>query len=236
MISEEELDKRIENLCEDFPSYVNWTLQSYRLDTPARHFHARTIKRLRSHGNLASLLEDEIFFDYLYATLVSWNMDSRGAKLCGFNEFMNTICHSRTTIEKLTTYSLRSLSQDDAFSTGAFEEAIKLMNGLLFTVRVSGTESWLVANTKALHHILPDLIPPIDRNHTLKFFFDNTLVKRGTKSNYQFFQVFSHYLDIYDCVSAQIESMVDINTFNSSSTKIIDNAIIGYVRSNLRPS
>jgi hypothetical protein len=163
-------------------------------------------------------------------------MDSRGARLSGFSEFTNTICRSRATIEKLGKYSLRSLSGEDALRTGSLGEAFKLINSLLLEVRVSDTESWLVANTKALHHILPDLIPPIDRNHTLRFFFDRKSVKRGAKSNHQFFEVFSHYIDIYDCVSGQIENMVDVDTFNSSSIKIIDNAIIGYVRSNLRPS
>ncbi len=230
MISEKELENRIDDLCENFSSYVDFTIKSYRLDTPARHFHIKTIKRLKTQNNLNYVFDDEIFFDYLYATLVSWNMDSRAAKLCGFDEFTNTIRNSRQKITQLSKYSLRSLVQKDALTSGSFEEAAKLINDVLLGVKVSETESWLVANTKALHHILPDLIPPIDRNYTLKFFFDNTSVKKEAKSNPQFFEVFSHYLYIYDLVSDEVEGMVDINSFNSSGTKIIDNAIIGYCK------
>jgi len=236
MLSDIELKERIEDLCKDFLSYLDWTLQPDRLDTPVRHFHIRTIKRLKSHSDIASVLRDEVFFDYLYATLVSWGMDSRGAKLCGFGKFMKSIRNSGTSIEKLARFSLRTLSQQHALNNGTFVEAVELMENLLLNVRVSETDRWLVANTKTLHHILPELIPPIDGKYTLRFFFDNTRVRRGAKSNPQFFTVFNEYLGIYDCVSTQINSMVDVNTFNSSSTKVIDNAIIGYVRSNLKSS
>lgn len=234
MLSDKELDERIEGLCEKFPSYVAWTLESYRLDTPARYFHIKTVNRLKSHSDLASALRDDIFFDYLYATLVSWGMASRRAELCGFEEFRNTICSSRTEMEQLAEYSLSSLCQRHALESGSLVEVVKLMNDLLAKVRVSKTERWLVANTKALHHILPELFPPIDGNFTLRFFFDSTSVRTGAKSNYQFVDVFGGYLNIYECVSDQIQSMVDTDTFNSSSTKVIDNAIIGYVLSNLK--
>ena len=37
----------------------------------------------------------------------------------------------------------------------------------------------MVAETKALHHLLPHLIPPVDRTYTVRFFHENTLMPRG---------------------------------------------------------
>ena len=34
----------------------------------------------------------------------------------------------------------------------------------------------IVANSKALHHLLPALVPPIDREYTFRFFYDRTML------------------------------------------------------------
>jgi len=228
MISESELDIRIEDLCDNLSSYNKLAIGAYRLDSPARHFHIKTIQKLKTHKNLESVFEDEVFFDYLYATLVAWNMNSQGAKLCGFIQFINTIRNSRQQIIELNKHSLKSLVHEEAVASGRYAQAVERINTILSILRISETESWLVANTKVLHHILPELIPPVDRKYTLKFFFNNTSVKKGEKSNKQFHEVFIHYLYIYDLVVEEVVNMVEENSFNSSSTKVIDNAIIGY--------
>lgn len=228
MISNSELDIRINNLCDNFSSYNKSAIEAYRLDSPARHFHIKTINRLKCHKDFESVFGDEVFFDYLYATLVAWNMDSQGAKLCGFEQFIKTICNNHQQIAELNKHSLRSLIDEDAINSGAFAHAIERINTVLSSLRISETESWLVANTKVLHHLLPGLIPPVDRKYTLKFFFDSTAVKKRDKSNNQFFEVLEQYLYIYELVSDEVENMVDESSFNSSSTKVIDNAIIGY--------
>jgi len=228
MILESELDTRIEDLCDNISSYNKSAIRAYRLDSPARHFHIKTIKKLKTHKDFESVFNDEVFFDYLYATLVAWNMDSQGAKLCGFEQFINTIRDSRQQIAELNKHTLKSLIDEEAVASGTFAQAAERINTVLSSLRVSETKSWLVANTKVLHHLLPELIPPVDRKYTLKFFFNNTSVKKGEKSNKQFFEVFMQYLYIYDLVVDEVEIMVDENSFNSSSTKVIDNAIIGY--------
>jgi hypothetical protein len=41
-----------------------------------------------------------------------------------------------------------------------------------------------VANSKALHHLLPDLVPPIDRNYTLMFFVGCPYIYRRRDADY----------------------------------------------------
>jgi hypothetical protein len=91
MMKEELIEKRIDELCEHFEEYVATAIDKYRVDTPARHFHIKTIQRLTSAKSLNEVLDDELFYDYLYATLVSWGMSGRGAKLIGFTGFKDTI-------------------------------------------------------------------------------------------------------------------------------------------------
>lgn len=45
--------------------------------------------------------------------------------------------------------------------------------------RVGIGQTLLVANSKALHHVLPDLVPSIDRNFTLMFFVGRPCIYRG---------------------------------------------------------
>ena len=56
----------------------------------------------------------------------------------------------------------------------------------------SGTQ--IVAGTKALHHLLPDLIPPIDRTYTIRFFHENTLMPKGDE--HAFKEVYPALVDI----------------------------------------
>jgi hypothetical protein len=51
----------------------------------------------------------------------------------------------------------------------AFELAPKLWD-IVAHLKVSTSETQIVAGSKALHHALPDLVPPIDRQCTFRFF------------------------------------------------------------------
>jgi hypothetical protein len=42
----------------------------------------------------------------------------------------------------------------------------------------------LVANSKALHHLLPDLVTPIDRNYALRFFVGRASIWRSHDADY----------------------------------------------------
>jgi len=40
---------------------------------------------------------------------------------------------------------------------------------LIFKIHVSESDSYLVSSSKTLHHILPDLFPPMDRAYSIRF-------------------------------------------------------------------
>jgi hypothetical protein len=50
---------------------------------------------------------------------------------------------------------------------------------LIAALKIGIGESKIVVGTKALHHLLPDLVPPIDRRYTVRFFFEQPNAIQG---------------------------------------------------------
>lgn len=211
--------KKMDELCDRFELYVDRANSRGRPDSPASHFHIKTISRLKTIG-LKAVFDDGLFFDYLYATLATWGMASRRARLAGFHSFVDRICGYRQRIMELGNQSLALLSKDE--DTNAVITVIQDIWEVLPNMRVSETKSQLVAGSKTLHHLLPDLVPPIDKKYTLGFF------ELKTSEQKAFLQVFVNYLYIYERTADLINHIMRKNPLNSSVTKAIDNAIIGY--------
>lgn len=217
-----DLKKRIEALVDNFQLYVDLNNKIYRPDTPSRHFHIRTVNLLCKAKNYDVF--NDTYLDYVYMTLVAWGMENRKAKLVEFKRFKESIINNRKKIIELNGYNLRSLSEVPS----NIEEVNELTQDVFTRLNISATNSKLVANTKTLHHFVPSLIPPVDRKFTLRFFFNNKNVKPGDKSISQFNKVLEYYVKIYEKIGVNIENMIQPDNWNSSVTKIIDNAIIGY--------
>lgn len=230
MQREEIADQRIEDLCDHFRHYVDVAIKTYKVDTPARHFHMRTIDSLIKAKSVDKAIQDDLFLDYLYATLVSWNMEGLSAKLVGFEAFRKTIQDNSKDLVALSGHSLRSFATRAVDDLEYAQNIMQTVQRLFSQMAVSATNSQLVANSKTIHHIVPNLIPPVDRKFTLKFFYNNQSVPKGEECVDKFIDVLSFYAQIYLLVGEEAEMMIQPHTFNSSVTKVIDNAIIGYCR------
>ena len=100
----------------------------------------------------------------------------------------------------------------------------------------NGTEAYdwrmaLVAGTKALHHLLPSLIPPVDREYTIRFFHGNKGMHMGEERAFK--EVFPAFAEIASRVTDDL-AVNERSPMNTSPTKIVDNAIVGYVWSKLK--
>ena len=83
-----------------------------------------------------------------------------------------------------------------------------------------------MSGTKTLHHLLPDLVVPFDRMYTQAFFnWHNPEVQYGQSERFrESFTVFNRV------ARATNPSQYVGGGWNSSQTKVIDNAIIGMLR------
>jgi hypothetical protein len=93
-------------------------------------------------------------------------------------------------------------------------------------------ETKIVIGTKALHHLIPELVPPMDRQYTLRFFFEHTTMNQGDRMAFDV--MLPQFHQIATNCAEQISSLIGVGSMNTSVTKIIDNAIVGYGIERLR--
>jgi len=207
------LDQRTRQLIENLPELVKNF--EYRKG-PDLYFYRKTMA-LRRKKPLIELLADESdrYLELIYATLVSWDMNSRGAKIKYFDKFKVSILKNKRSLLHLSSYTLDNLSDKE------FGEARRVCEKTYSNMHVMVSRGRLVSNSKTMHFIIPDLVMPMDRQNTLKFFFGNTGESR------------SRFLTVLDR-SYQIAKIIDLGQFldeewNLSITKVIDNAIISHM-------
>ena len=96
-------------------------------------------------------------------------------------------------------------------------------------LRVSRSETRIVASSKALHHVLPDLVPPIDRQYTFRFFTGQNAVNHGDER--AFLEWFPLPCEIGTRCKGEIEAALERGgVMATSRSKVIDNAIIGFMQ------
>ena len=225
----ERLASRIEELCRDFEFYLEEFDRLNPFTGPSVYFHLKTLERLRSLG-LSKIFEDECFFEYLYATLASWGMHRMGpggAKLVEFSDFMETLKGQMSSIIELKDVKLVEISEDE------LGDVMDKLWKILSSLRVSATETQLIAGSKALHHLLPDLLPPIDRQHTLKFVYGYSPTYGSEKQWFE--KAYRCLWKIGTRKKDTIPRWVG-KGFHTSETKVVDNAVIAYVKTRMRRS
>jgi hypothetical protein len=93
------------------------------------------------------------------------------------------------------------------------------------------TKTPLVTFSKTLHFILPNLIAPIDRKYTLRFFYGKNPEGCFTSRQKQFdvFWKIEMEFSKYAQKQKELSSFVEVNGWNRSIPKVLDNAVIGYI-------
>ena len=103
--------------------------------------------------------------------------------------------------------------------------AAKDLWSLISSLGLVANDAPLVAHTKALHHILPDLVVPMDRASTRPF-----LGWHGTQFQYQQEEVFRDAFRRFSRVAREAHPETYAGKgWRSPATKIIDNAIVAFV-------
>jgi hypothetical protein len=160
----EEIQRRIEMVAAKFETY----LQACDLDPPFKgpdqlNLHRQTIARRRELGSVEAAVDDARFVRSLYDTLQAWDIGKRGSKPRPYSEFAEALGQRASAIA-----ALEGLCIDDpALDAGVGNQLWELVAQL----DLVENQAKLVAHSKALHHLLPELLPPIDREWTGRRFF-----------------------------------------------------------------
>lgn len=201
---------------DDFVEYFDHTLI---FSGPSLYFHQKCIDIVRTN-DLSVIFENKLFFEYLYATLASWGLHRMGetnTKLVDFDKFKESVMSQKEIFLQLRGKRITELNVETSLSNQ--------LQALLENLKIGEGETKLIFNSKAVHHLLPDLMPPIDRQYTLLFFYNS---KNPSHLDDCFSEIFPKFVEIAVQKKNSIYNRVG-EGFHTSETKVIDNAIVGYV-------
>lgn len=222
------VDERMQDLNRDFERYVQAFDQSPAFTKAGQMMnHIKAIQLRRKLGSLSSAVQSREFLDLLRNTLASWGIGSRGSVLAGPEQFMSEIRKHEPALLELE----RERLDDSGLSKGSVAKKIW---ALIQSLQIVDNNAKLVPGTKALHHLLPDLIVPMDREFTRTFFGWHV-----PEFQYQqepiFYDAFNRFATLASTV--EVRRLVG-DGWRTSITKLIDNALVAFCRVNelKRPS
>jgi len=236
--------KNREGLIHNLKDYYEKSLTVFRyFGGPCVYFHTQCIQEQKEH--FLSYRHIEL----IYATLTAWGMHRMGdprktrAKLVEFHDFKSSILQNGRLFESLRHHRLESMSLDE------YAHILERLRLPYHALKVSISKASIVANSKTLAHILPDLIPPIDRQHTVRFFtqeYRDFFRKNGKyrqvnlpgDRNKQFARFRELCYEMKTLLDQCDLNMFELSedTFNTSYPKIVDNLIVAYVKGVPKPS
>ena len=222
------MDARLAELSANLNHFVSVFEMSEKFSGPSLYFHHKTLNCLQSHHSAAQAIASEDIFDWLYATLASWGMHRMGkgnTKLRDLRVIKESIRSQKPAIAALEGISLVELP------TSMLGQVCRDLWSLLSKLTISIADAQIVANSKVLHHLLPRLLPPIDRTYTFNFFYNRNMLSVPEET--AFAEMYTRFHRLAVANKQAIAALVG-KGWNTSETKVIDNAIVGFVIERLR--
>ncbi len=215
------LSWRIDQLVREFGAYVHIYDQN-ELNGAWRP-HDAAISRYRALGippAAATLSTDTPYLGALSRVLRSWRAFGRppGFRYPTTAAIGAVIAAETVTIDALSTFSLADPQLD-----------VPIVQGQVWSLIQSCTQSLnpggppLVGGSKFVHHLLPELVPPFDREGTGWFFGWPDSSWTTTSAQQSFFEAFPLLHDI--AVRTNAAQFVTKSGWRTSVSKVIDNAI-----------
>ena len=208
---------------------------------PSVYFHIEAIKEQKT--NFLSSRHIEL----IYATLASWEMHRMGeqakAKLVEYSEFKKSILCQKQKLMKFVSAKIDTCTHEE-YAT-YIDEIEDIYRGL----KVSISEATVVAHSKPLAHLLPNLIPPIDRQYTIRFFTQDNKdfftdsgkyrmvsLPQGIAAQFDDFRKYSCKMKaLFDQCNRKLFTITH-DSFNTSYPKIVDNLIMAFVKAVPKPA
>jgi hypothetical protein len=217
------MDSRVSELSSGFEGYLRVFTDRARFTGPSGYFHRKTLALRAQHATIAALVDDDAFCDALYATLTAWGLHRMGPG----NTKLRDLAEIRDSI-RAQAHSLDGLAGLDITAIGEAETAavVERVWAVMSALRVSVAKAQIVANSKTLHHLLPMLMPPMDREYTFRFFYGRTMLSIDERT--AFGEMFGRTLGLARAHGPLIRGAID-GAWNTGPAKVIDNAIVGYL-------
>jgi hypothetical protein len=213
---------RLAGVTRDFAACV----EAYDLQVPFQRsgqyeWHRMAIEARLRCGSVREALDDETFPRLLYGTLQRWGIGRRASVLVPLAEFRQRMRDQAAPITALQDAAI----DDHALDIPAVCDQVWQV---IENLGIVHNRSVIVPGTKALHHILPDLVPPMDRAWTGAFFFWSAAAPQTAQA-----AVFTRTFTGLAQVARAVRPADYIGRgWRTSRSKVLDNAIIGYCKLN----
>jgi len=200
---------KINRIAETINSRISEINKRYRTG-PDLYFYRKLMQLRREAHEIASFLDSTYDLEILYATLVSWDMNSRGAKMKYFDEFVLNLrsCQDEFKI-------LDSINREPRFQSFPFQ----VLRQTYEKLDLMKTDSKLVSNSKMLHFLFPHILMPMDGQTTLSYFYGNT-----SESIHKYLELIGMSFEILAQRHNWNQYLDD--KWNQTAPKLIDNAVI----------
>ena len=150
--------------------------------------------------------------EILYATLASWDMNTRGAKMKCFPEFKRSL---RMALPEL----IKIKKCLPSFRRGNYKPLLNALGDAYNKLKLMDSSKRLISNSKCLHFIFPEVCMPMDGKNTLFKLYRNN------------HESCKRYLDITEFVFDVMKRLRNPSNYldkgwNTCLTKVVDNALI----------
>jgi hypothetical protein len=221
------IEARIGKLVSRFGDYV----QAYDDRPPFTReqlaAHRHSVELRRQAGGVRAAVEDEEFVASLRRTLLAWGVGRRASRLVASEDFTAAIRGAAPGLE-----ALEPMAIDDDDLPGDMADRLWF---IIDSLGVVTNKAKLVAGTKTLHHLLPDLVPPMDRAFTGAFFGFHLPEWQDIAGQRRILRL---AYDQFAAVARRVHPAKYVTGagWRTSRTKILDNALIGFCKAELGAS
>ena len=182
-------------------------------------WHRLTISRRLAFDGVAEALDDDTLIGDLYQTLQKWGIGRRASRLVPLPAFRAALRTQTARFQELETLRIDDPELDAA-------EVARRIWELIESLRIVENRSLIVPGTKTVHHLLPNLVPPMDRAWTGAFFLWSVAAPQSAQRT-TFDRAFIQMARIGAATNPR--NYVG-SGWRTSLSKTIDNAIIGYCK------
>lgn len=224
------MNENVNNLIDNFSEYIKQFEINNPFSGPSEYFYINKIIRVTKNKDYDAVFTQE-FIEWIYATLASWGMhrmgpENKGAKMNEFDSFEECIMQNKNKIIQLNNLEINKLDVKNSM------DDIKDLYFSFWPLMKSNSK--LVATSKVMHFLIPRLIPPMDREYTMKFFKKHLPTIKSSddyRNINKEFEIFESVLTEISYISKKVDCTKFIDTnFSPTVPKVIDNAIVSYIK------
>jgi hypothetical protein len=149
-------------------------------------------------------------------------MGPGGSKMRAFDEFRASVEPLEEKIVKAQGFAPAEMNED----------AWCILKEIFCALRIMASGTSLVGNSKVMHHMLPNIVAPIDREYTLRYLYGNTTIANDLGKEWQTMReiLFGFFIPVAtdSTFAAKAENwMAAQKPWDTSVMKVIDNLLIG---------